>query len=52
MVPECQDITYEPEDYDAYVLRKGEVNGELYNNVTFFALWHGKGNVTDELNWK
>jgi hypothetical protein len=49
MVPECQDIAYEPEHYDAYELREGEVDAELCNNVTF-ALWHGKGNVTDELN--
>jgi hypothetical protein len=52
LVPECRDIAHEPEHYDAYVLREGEVDGQLYNNVTFFELWHGKGNVTDKLIWK
>jgi hypothetical protein len=51
LVPECKDIAYEPEPYNDYELREGEVDGKVYNNVTF-KLWHGKGNVTDELNWK
>jgi hypothetical protein len=43
LVAECQNISYEPENYDAYELRIGEADGQLYNNVTFYALSHGRG---------
>jgi predicted metal-binding protein len=42
-IPECQDIAYESEHYDTYMLEEGEVQGQLYNNVTLFALSHGEG---------